>query len=157
MLINDATVADLEAVHALDRDVFGDDSYDRIALRQFFDLFPNFMLLAREREEVVGYALGGLSSSAGESWFLALGVRSSIRGRGVGRQLSRLLVSRLFAAGAESVQLTVSARNKSAVNLYHQIGFREVSQIPDYYGDNQARSVLKLIEASFEEQSDASN
>jgi mycothiol synthase len=64
-----------------------------------------------------------------ESWDVAyVGVVPESRGRGLGRELMRKALWEAHAAGVSRITLTVDARNKPALDLYHRLGFEPFEQ-----------------------------
>jgi ribosomal protein S18 acetylase RimI-like enzyme len=70
-----------------------------------------------------------------------------MRGRGVGRQMLKLLVERSVQAGMQDVFLEVRPSNLHAIALYQSVGFIEVGRRRGYYQAVDGREdalVLKL-------------
>ena len=73
---------DLRALAALDARAFerldGDDPYSYGAFRQFFELFPDLLVVAEGDEALLGYALGARGSEG--AWILGVAVEPSAQG-----------------------------------------------------------------------------
>jgi ribosomal-protein-alanine N-acetyltransferase len=83
----------------------------------------------------------------GEAHVLNLCVNEAMRGRGVGRQMLKLLVERSAQAGMQDVFLEVRPSNMHAIALYQSVGFIEVGRRRGYYQAVEGREdalVLKL-------------
>jgi ribosomal protein S18 acetylase RimI-like enzyme len=61
-----------------------------------------------------------------------LGVIPQAQGQGLGRELLVRAMDALYKNGAKRVSLTVTAANVAAVELYRQVGFREVRRFLAY-------------------------
>jgi ribosomal-protein-alanine N-acetyltransferase len=138
-------VEDLRALAALDGRAFeglvGDDPYSYGALRQFFDLFPDLLVVAERDGLLVGYALGAMGSERG--WILGVAVEPSAQGTGIGRALTEALLERMKARGVSKISLTVHPDNTPALALYQGLGFEHEWSEPDYFGEEKPRVVLR--------------
>jgi ribosomal-protein-alanine N-acetyltransferase len=95
--------------------------------------------------EVIAYGI--VAMGAGEAHILNLCVRGDMRGRGVGRQMLRLLLERARQAGMAEVFLEVRPSNLLAIALYQSVGFVQVGLRKGYYQAEHGREdalVLKL-------------
>jgi [ribosomal protein S18]-alanine N-acetyltransferase len=136
---------DLRALAALDGRAFehldGDDPYSYGAFRQFFDLFPDLLVVAEKEGLLVGYALGARGSQRG--WILGVAVEPSAQGAGLGRALTEALLERMKARGVSKISLTVHPHNAPALALYRGLGFEQERSEPDYFGEGKPRAVLR--------------
>ena len=95
--------------------------------------------------EIVAYGI--VAMGAGEAHILNLCVNEAMRGRGIGRQMLKLLVERSAQAGMQDVFLEVRPSNLHAIALYQSVGFIEVGRRRGYYQAVEGREdalVLKL-------------
>ena len=95
--------------------------------------------------EVVAYGI--VAMGAGEAHILNICVGEAMRGRGVGRQMLKLLLERSRQAGMRDVFLEVRPSNLHAIALYQSLGFIEVGRRKAYYQAEDGREdalVLKL-------------
>ena len=95
--------------------------------------------------EIVAYGI--VAMGAGEAHILNLCVKEAMRGRGIGRQMLKLLVERSAEAGMQDVFLEVRPSNLHAIALYQSVGFIEVGRRRGYYQAVEGREdalVLKL-------------
>jgi signal peptidase I len=63
-------------------------------------------------------------------WIFGMTVRTRYRGSGIGEGIMRMVMEKAFEEGASRLNLLVFEKNKAAVNLYHKMGFRQIS-IPE--------------------------
>jgi ribosomal protein S18 acetylase RimI-like enzyme len=77
--------------------------------------------------QVVG--LAGLIPGEGEAELEPLIVSELYRGLGIGRQLAKAVISAARAAGFRQVKVRPVARNESAIQFFHAMGFDILGQI----------------------------
>jgi ribosomal protein S18 acetylase RimI-like enzyme len=139
-------VDDLRGLAALDARAFegldGDDPYGYGSFRQFFDLFPDLLVVAEEDGMLAGYALGALGSDC--AWILGVAVEPSAQRAGTGRAVTEALLERMRAPGVTEVRVTVHPDNAPALGLYRALGFEHERSEPDYFGEQKPRVVLRL-------------
>ena len=102
-----------------------------------------WLSLAREGEEVIGFALGRIVLREAE--LLLLAVSKRVQGRGVGQALLDRFTAIAKRRGAEQLHLEVREGNR-AVRLYKRAGFGEVGRRRNYYNgrDGQVYDALTL-------------
>ena len=101
--------------------------------------------IAEFEGETVAYGI--VAMGAGEAHVLNICVSEHVRGRGIGRQMLRLLIERARQAGMRDVFLEVRPSNMHAIALYQSVGFIEVGRRRGYYQAVEGREdalVLKL-------------
>ena len=140
--ISAATLVDLPLVVALEQQVFETAVYPDFFFRQAHDLWPDFLLLAWQGRELLGYLLAapgqqGLTSLG----ILSLAVSGQSRGQGVGQALLNHLLQHCPAA-TRQLWLTVAPDNFAALHLYEKSGFIKQKYSEDYYGKGEPRWVL---------------
>jgi [ribosomal protein S18]-alanine N-acetyltransferase len=143
MNIYGARTSDLSEIAQLDREVFGEESYNTLVIRQLFDVFPRLFLIARQRGQLIGFTLGAVEIGAREGWILALAVRSDSRKQGAGRYLTSEVLEIFQSIGVDRVRLTVDPHN-NARSLYERIGFGGSILEADYFGAGRQRLVMEL-------------
>jgi len=134
---------DLPAVAAVERDSYAfpwSEGIFRDCLRVGY-----LCRVAEVDGAIVGYGI--VAMGAGEAHLLNLCVRADLRGRGIGRNMLRLLVERSRQASMEAVFLEVRPSNPGAIALYLSEGFVQVGLRKGYYqapGGREDALVLKL-------------
>ena len=141
--ITQAVLHDIENVHRIEQQSFSDCPYPLFVIRQFHDLFPNLFIVAREGDQILGYALGGIGTD-GCGWVLSLAVGREKRSQGIGRAVMDALLDQFREKGVQALRLTVSPTNTNALNLYHNVGFVDMGIRNDYYGDGDERLLMSL-------------
>jgi ribosomal protein S18 acetylase RimI-like enzyme len=127
--------ADLSALAALDRHVFGHDAYPAFFFRQALDLWPRLAFAVGPLGAPHGYALGAPDDDHHSVSLLSVAVDPSRRGSGDG---AALVGAVLRAAAPRSVWLTVAPKNPARA-LYARLGFVYSSSEADYYGPGEDR------------------
>jgi len=87
--------------------------------------------LAVRGERIVGY--GVVSIAAREAHILNVCVDPAEQGRGIGREILRMLLRCARHHAAERVFLEVRPSNPHAIALYGDEGFNEIGRRPRYY------------------------
>jgi len=66
-------------------------------------------------------------------WFYGIVVIKELRGKGIGRVLVSEMMNILKRKNVDEVFLHVSKNNKTAISLYHRLGFKELLATCDEY------------------------
>ena len=126
---------ELLQVAEIEKEAFG-QPYSEELLKKELGLPFSLFLVAELGGKIVGYAFGW---KLGESFELhRIAVKREERRRGVGRKLLKELLKRCREEGVKEVFLEVRKGNAPAVNLYRSLGFKEVGERKNYYGDESA-------------------
>ncbi|HVQ95321.1 MAG TPA: GNAT family N-acetyltransferase [Mycobacteriales bacterium] len=133
---------EIDELVALDYGIFGEPGYSVISLRQFFDLAGPLLQVA-VHDGLVGYSLVLPSYDGVSGWFLACGVRSDWRGRGIGRALAVAALAATDASPVRTLRLTVEPANRAAIGLYESLGFVDDGMAADYFGAGGDRMVMR--------------
>jgi ribosomal-protein-alanine N-acetyltransferase len=144
--ISEGGATDLRAVMQVMEDSFDPVFGEAWTAPQCAGLLPMagvWLSLARDCDEVVGFALGRVVGDEAELLLLAVG-RSS-QGKGVGQLLLERFAAVAASKGAEQLHLEVREGNH-AVSLYSRNGYREVGRRRNYYTgrDGQLFDALTL-------------
>ncbi len=139
-------VLDLEDVMAVMNESFDPAFGEAWTAPQCAGLLPMpgvWLSLARDGEEVIGFALGRVVIKEAE--LLLLAVKRDRQRSGAGRVLLDRFVELASERGAERLHLEVRDGNH-AVNLYRSAGFSEVGRRKNYYTgrDGQIYDALTL-------------
>jgi ribosomal protein S18 acetylase RimI-like enzyme len=87
---------------------------------------PDLFLVAESDHEIIGTVIGGYDGRRGMVYHLA--VRDDFRRRGVATQLMSEVEKRLQAKGCVKCYLLVFADNADAIQLYEQLGWRNMRE-----------------------------
>jgi ribosomal protein S18 acetylase RimI-like enzyme len=141
--VRPCTLADLSAVADVDGEVFGEERYSRVSLRQAYDLGADLIRVAEaDNGRIVGYTIGAVSLHEPTGWILALAVSEEVRARGIGRALTGDIVRQLADVGVSKIRLTVAPENGVAMRLYEHFGFELTQFISGYFGHQEDRFVM---------------
>lgn len=143
MKIRKAALKDLKTIHEIETLSFKDGSYPLFVLRQLFDISEDYLLIAEEDGEVLGYALGNLSTKDDQGWILSLGVHPAARGKQIGKTLTKKLIALLENNNSKEICLTVHPKNASAIKIYEEMDFEIILESNNYYLDNEARFLMR--------------
>lgn len=145
MIIRSVFKNEIETVFQIEKETFQPFNYPLFVLRQYFDLMPEYFLVAEnEADKIVGYALGGMNIKDHTAWILSLAIKNGFQNAGIGFHLTENLIERFNNNGFKCIRLTVHPDNSSALNLYKKLGFVQLEIINNYYGDHCPRLMLEL-------------
>jgi [ribosomal protein S18]-alanine N-acetyltransferase len=148
--IAEGGIADLDAVMRVMEDGFDPAYGEAWTSAQCAGLMPMpgvWLSLARERDEVVGFALARIVLNEAE--LLLLAVRHDGRRRGIGQMLLDRFILVAASRGADRLHLEVRDGNP-AMKLYARNGFSEAGRRKNYYTgrDGQIYDALTLTRAA---------
>lgn len=139
------TLADLDAVHAIERSSFSvpwpDDAYRNELLTNRLASY----VVARAGDAIVGF--GGLWVMVDEAHITTFAVDPRWRRRGVGEWMLLGLLDRAAERHAREATLEVRLSNMPARRLYEKYGFRPVGIRPRYYSDNGEDALIMTTDA----------
>jgi ribosomal-protein-alanine N-acetyltransferase len=103
-------------------------------------------------DETVGYAI--MSVAAGEAHLLNICLVGRLRGKGIGRRLLGEMLRRSRAVNAERIFLEVRPSNKSALGLYHSMGFKALGVRQAYYKAREGNEDAVVLVRRFGDERD---
>ena len=148
--LREGGTADLDAMMRVMEDSFDPAYGEAWTAPQCAGLLPMpgvWLTLARDRADIVGFALG--RAVLREAELLLLAVRRDFQRKGVGLLLLRRFAAVANARGAERLHLEVRDGNH-ALRLYTAAGFAEVGRRRNYYtgSDGQIYDALTLAKST---------
>ena len=134
-MIRPAALADVPALLALERELFGDDAWTEVLIRQEIEGPGRRFVVA---DDLSGYAV---TMTAGDIVdLLRIGVRPEARRNGLASQLlDELLVD---TEDASRMLLEVSVSNAAALGFYVARQFSVIDVRPHYYRDGSEALVM---------------
>lgn len=102
-----------------------------------------------EHNQVVGYGL--LSIAPGEGHILNLCVKPNYHRLGLGTRMMKHLIKQAKFLQADSVYLEVRISNQKAIDLYHKLGFTQISERIDYYPAKDGREDAYVLSLPLKE------
>lgn len=124
---------DIDALVALDADLFADDAWPATTWWEELAQRPKreYVVLADDADTVLAY--GGIDHGGETADVMTVAVAPAAQGRGLGHVILGELESRAAAGGASGVLLEVRADNAAALALYDRAGWRQVHVRRRYY------------------------
>lgn len=143
-MIRHATVADVDAVVALEAACQGIDAWSRgLVSEGISGGLPTIRyLVAEEGGAVVGYAVASYAGDIAE--LQRIGVAEDARRSGIASRLLEAIVIEAPTTGADRMLLEVRHDNAGALGFYAARGFIEIDRRPRYYRDGATAVVLRL-------------
>lgn len=131
-----ATLADTEALLALENRCFKDDRISRRSFRRFIEMPRDRVIVATEDDQLVGYSLVLMQANTRLARIYSIAVNPELQGRGLGEQLIGESERQAAAAGRIIMRLEVRTDNAGAIALYRRLGYRQFGTYRDYYDDH---------------------
>ena len=95
-------------------------------------------------DEIVGSCqLMRMFDEPGFFYLVGFYVRPDWQRRHAGRALLAAIAAEIRSIGGEGMVLTVAPSNTRAIDLYKRAGFVDESFIPNFYGDQEDRCILR--------------
>jgi ribosomal-protein-alanine acetyltransferase len=143
-----ATSADLDAVMAIETEVFGTDAWSRATVHGELASVHGYYLVAfppDDPQRIEAYA--GLHAPRNEPQadIQTIAVAASARRHGLGRALMRQLIGEARERGAHEVFLEVRADNPTAKTLYDDLGFESIAVRPKYYQPDGVDAIVMRL------------
>jgi len=90
-----------------------------------------YTFIACEKEKIIGATILTTipenKTPYPDWWIFGMLVRTRYRGAGIGEGLVRMAMEKASEEQAKRINLLVFEKNRAAVNLYHKMGFRQIS------------------------------
>ncbi len=166
MKLRDATVQDLDAIWAIEREVYGAEAWSFEAMRsEILGDHRRYIVIERSADtvdtentadaggivntqghenEIVGYA--GLLVLGSDGDIQTIAVSPNVRGSGYGRLMMNELLDEAAHRGAKQVFLDVRADNEVARRLYASLGFQEIGVRPRYYQPDDIDAIVMQLQ-----------
>lgn len=144
-MIRPATVSDLAAVVALERDGLGSDAWPETLIAEgLAGTLPTvaYLVATDPDDRPVGHAVVSAAGDIAELQRIA--VAGDQRRRGVASALLEHAVAHGRGTGADRMLLEVRERNAPALAFYAARGFVEIDRRPRYYHDGETAVVMRL-------------
>ncbi len=128
-----ATLNDLDALYALEKESFVTDRLSRRSFRHWIGAEHRALLVAELSGVVVAYVLIIYHPGTRLARVYSLAVSTDMRGQGVARKLMLAGERASREAGRLYLRLEVSVDNVAAIRLYESLGFQKFGRYLDYY------------------------
>ena len=133
---------DFEGLYSLEQACFG-GSWTREMLRSELENPLTVLVSERVDEKLVAFAFGRVVMDEAE--LFQIGTLPEYRGRGLAKSLLELLHGKMRERGAAVCFLEVRSRNAAAISLYEKSGYERISVRRDYYPDDDAVVMKKVL------------
>ena len=132
--IRRATIEDMTGILRTEDLCFGEQKFNPKVIRSLLLRDDSFVLVAVEKDIIVGAAMGMFSRFQDKGRIASVAVLAEHRGRGIGRKLLIASEAELHKIGVTRFALEVSVHNSAAVDMYKSNGYSVKNTIVDYYG-----------------------
>ncbi len=136
-MIRRASLADLDALLALERAFPEVDQFDRRTWRRLL-AGQSRTLVHESASEIDAAAVVLFRQGAHTGRLYSISVAPEARGQGLGGRLLAACEEEARLAGAVRMRLEVRASNSSAHRLYDAAGYRVIARLESYYPDGEA-------------------
>lgn len=113
----------------------------------FFNELTNnhfaYYIVAEIDKRVIGYC--GVWVIIDEAHITNVAVHPDYRGKKIGEDLMRHIITLSKSNGAKKMTLEVRVSNQTALALYHKFGFEEHGIRKGYYTDNQEDAIIMWV------------
>jgi [ribosomal protein S18]-alanine N-acetyltransferase len=139
-----ANAFDLPVFVSLDKELF---PYSPWSASQYKEEFSSptrhFVVAIDEARNIIGYA-GVFAPGGAEADVLTVGVIPAQRGKGIARQLMRMITEWAIAQGSIAMMLEVKVDNIEAIGLYESLGYSKLNIRKNYFGAGLDAVVMRL-------------
>ena len=133
--IRRATLADLDALVALERRAFTTDHLSRRQYRHHITSQRASVLAAVDANALLGKAVVFFRRNSAIARLYSIAVAHEARGRGVGEALLGVAERTAHARGCRWLRLEVRQDNAGAIRLYERMGYRRFGAHAGFYED----------------------
>lgn len=133
--IRRATLADLDALLALERATFESDRISRAQWRRHIGSPTATVLVTGPPGEVHAAAVAFYRNNSRSARLYSLAVGGHARGTGLGGALLAAIEADARGRGRDAMHLEVRIDNPSAIALYERRGYARAARLPHFYED----------------------
>ncbi|MEM0491157.1 MAG: ribosomal protein S18-alanine N-acetyltransferase [Acidilobaceae archaeon] len=140
--LRQAMLSDISSILEVENDSF--DVKERFNSEIFTWLlisYPELFLVLECGNEIAGYAAGVIE--ANRCQLVSIAVKSTYRGRRLGKCLLRAFEDKCLKFNVGSIRLEVKVSNNVALRLYLSEGYRVIGKIKNYYSDGSDALLLE--------------
>lgn len=139
-------LADLDRLLEIERAAFPKAAYPRDLFLELYEDCGKLFYVAQRGRSIAGYTVTCVRLPRAE--LISIAVDPKHRRQGIAEALMKRTLARLRQAGAAKLNLMVRARNRGAIALYRDFGFRRTGKVARYYenGEDGIRMSLALTD-----------
>ena len=135
-MLRKATLADLDALVALENRCFDTDRLSRRSFRHLLTKANAVTLIEEEAGEIAGYAAVLFNAGTSLARLYSIAVDEKFQGKGVGRQLVEAAEQAALDGECVYMRLEVRRDNSTSLAMFRKLGYREFGSYKDYYEDH---------------------
>jgi len=132
IIITNVDEGDLQKVYEIELESFS-EPYSYSLLKAYYYLAKELFIVAKEGNEILGYALGIIQYGY-RGHVVSIAVKRDYRDKGVGSLLLKDLESKFKAFNCTYSYLEVNYKNVPAITFYNKQGYVVVKFQKNYYG-----------------------
>lgn len=140
--LKEFTLADMDAISAIEKVAFTIDAYSERTFADLFQKAGDTFLVAKTEQGIIGYIAASVVKQ--EGYIASVGVLPDYRRIGIGQMLVEGVKKRLIEKDVEAITLHVRNTNEPAIRFYLKLGFVIQATVPKYYSDSAAAFYMKL-------------
>jgi ribosomal-protein-alanine N-acetyltransferase len=147
VIVQYASVKSLDRLYEIEKECFVEEAFTKKQIAQLLRDYNSISLVAREDGEIVGFAVGMIfpDREAINGHVLTIDVSPSYRRRGIGRMLLQEMETIFVQKGVQACLLEVREDNIAALDLYHQLGYKDVAMLENYYRSAHGVYLRKVL------------
>ncbi|MGE0080871.1 MAG: peptidase C39 family protein [Thiohalomonadaceae bacterium] len=135
-MIRPATVADLDALVALENQCFQTDRLSRRSFRYMLTRAHAFTLVAEQDGDMLGYVLVLMNEGTSLARLYSIAIDAAARGKGVAANLVKAAEEQAIAEDRVEMRLEIRRDNPASIGLFTKLGYRQFGTYSDYYEDH---------------------
>jgi ribosomal protein S18 acetylase RimI-like enzyme len=143
VIVRAADEWDMERLLEIEQECFGTEKFNAETVRAFVVRDDAFVLLAIDKDEIVGSAMCMVSDLGREGKIASIAVLKRCRGGGVGSALLDECERVFLSHGLTKYTLEVDVMNKPALSLYSSRGYEVKTSIQDFYGVGRPAYIME--------------
>jgi len=134
---------EIPRVYEIERRSF-DYPFSESILYYFYDAEPSLCFTVYYNGELVGFLLGGTTSTKNQAHILSIAIDERYRRQKMGERLMRFFIEYCKNRDFNSIILEVKVTNVPAIRLYQKLEFKIIKTVRKYYEDNTDAYVMLL-------------
>jgi len=138
-----ATLEDVTLLETMENICFSDPWNYNMIYSELSEPLSTYWFAFDENNKEIGYI--GFCHVLDEMHIMNVAVLPEVRGKGVGNEIMKRLISEAYARKITGITLEVRESNTIAKNLYEKFGFKNVGIRPHYYMDGENANIYWLI------------
>jgi ribosomal protein S18 acetylase RimI-like enzyme len=135
-MLRKATLADLDALVALENRSFDTDRLSRRSFRHLLTKAKAVTLIEEEEGAIAGYVAVLFNAGTSLARLYSIAVDERFRGIGIGKRLVEAAEQAALDGECVYMRLEVRRDNPASLALFHRMGYREFGTYKDYYEDH---------------------